>query len=111
MTAVRAFAVIASAGSVFEMNQAVIAARVEFATCHRGLKFSVFLDFLSNAPSGTFSRAYSFDHSGVSSVLENDTGLVTSPSSHTRSHPGARNYDLVFGDLHSGIVWLRSIVL
>jgi hypothetical protein len=42
-----------------------------------GLDFSVFLDFTSGAPAGTFSRAYSFDTSGVASNLENDTGLVT----------------------------------
>lgn len=39
--------------------------------------FSVFLDFSSAAAPGTFSRAYGFDSSGVASVLENDTGLVT----------------------------------
>jgi hypothetical protein len=42
-----------------------------------GFDFSVFLDFASGAPAGTFSRAYSFDALGVASTLENDTGLVT----------------------------------
>src|SRR5207245_2570867 len=46
-----------------------------------GLDFSVFLDFESNAPAGTFSRAYGFGTSGVADFLENDTGLVTQFSS------------------------------
>lgn len=39
--------------------------------------FSVFLDYTSNAPAGTFSRAFSFGTSGTAEVLENNTGLVT----------------------------------
>jgi len=42
-----------------------------------GLEFSVFLDFLSSASPNTFSRAYSFDLSGVATNLESNTGLVT----------------------------------
>jgi hypothetical protein len=42
-----------------------------------GLDFSVFLDFTSGAPAGTFSRISSFDTSGVADTVQNDTGLVT----------------------------------
>ena len=58
-----------------------------------GLDFSVFLDFASGAPAGTFSRAYSFDTSGIASNLETDTGLVTqftfSPVSSTVPEPSS----------------------
>jgi hypothetical protein len=42
-----------------------------------GLQFSVFLDYLSGAPAGTFSRISSFDTSGIADTVQDDTGLVT----------------------------------
>jgi hypothetical protein len=42
-----------------------------------GLQFSAFLDYLSNAPAGTFSRISSFDTSGIADTVQDDTGLVT----------------------------------
>ncbi len=42
-----------------------------------GFQFSVFLDYLSIAPAGTFSRISSFDLSGFADTVQNDTGLVT----------------------------------
>lgn len=57
-----------------------------------GLDFSVFLDFASGAPAGTFSRVYSFDTSGVASSSESNAGLVTeftySTSSTSVPEPG-----------------------
>jgi hypothetical protein len=42
-----------------------------------GLQFSVFLDYLSSAPAGTFSRISSFDATGIADTVQPDTGLVT----------------------------------
>jgi hypothetical protein len=64
-------------GTPFTYNPALGNLLLTVTSDGTGMNFSVFLDFLSNAPAGTFSRAYSFDTSGVARNLENDTGLVT----------------------------------
>ena len=64
-------------GTPFTYNPALGNLLLSLTSDGGGLDFSVFLDFASGAPAGTFSRAYSFDTSGIASNLENDTGLVT----------------------------------
>lgn len=65
------------AGAPFAYNPANGNLLMTITSDGTGQEFSVFLDFASGAAAGTFSRAYSFDTSGVAGFLESDTGLVT----------------------------------
>ena len=64
-------------GTPFNYNPALGNLLLAATSDGDGLQFSVFLDFQSNAPTGTFSRISSFDLSGVADTVQTDTGLVT----------------------------------
>lgn len=64
-------------GSAFTYNPASGNLLLTVTSNGVGQDYSIFLDYLSGAASGTFSRAYSFDTSGIASAIESDTGLVT----------------------------------
>jgi hypothetical protein len=65
------------AGTPFTYNPANGNLLLTVTSDGTGVDFSVFLDFLSNAPAGTFSRISSFDTSGIADTVQDDTGLVT----------------------------------
>ena len=80
-------------GTPFTYNPATGNLLLTVASNGGGQDYSVFLDYLSGAPVGTFSRAYSFDNSGTASNLDGETGLVTqfifSPVSSTVPEPAS----------------------